>query len=97
MSIRLQRCADRLTQRGSWRHDGITDRVVDAGWSFQAGSKTGCPLLNAAAAREALRGRWVLVVGDSRARFIYSALLTLSGFKNGSPPVNAISFVAHSL
>ena len=86
MSIRLQRCADRLTQRGSWRHDGITERVVDAGWSFQAGSKTGCPLLNATAAREALRGRWVLVVGDSRARFIYSALLTVLNHSH-SPPL----------
>lgn len=86
LSIRLQRCADRLTQRGSWRHDGVTDRSVDAGWSFQAEGAPQCPLLDAAAAREALRGRWVLVVGDSRARFIYSALLTLLNHSH-SPPL----------
>ena len=87
MSVRLQRCADRLTQRGSWRHDGVTDRSVDAGWSFQAGEGAPqCPLLDTAAAREALRGRWVLVVGDSRARFIYSALLTLLNHSH-SPPL----------
>ena len=78
--MQLQRCADRLTQRGRWQHDGRSHRSLDAGWSYGDAAGSGerpCQLLDVAAARHALRGRWVLVVGDSRARFIYSALLTL--------------------
>lgn len=85
----LQRCADRLTQRGHWQHDGRADPAQDAGWSWthDGAASSKCGLLEAEEARRALAGRWVLVVGDSRARFIYAALLALLNSSSEAPPL----------
>ena len=79
----LQRCADRLTHGG----DGDDADPAESGLR-------GCELVGAPApdvpsaaggdeARSLLRGRWGLVVGDSRSRMVFSALLSLV---NGSLP-----------
>ena len=78
-------CADHLLHQGHWAHSGSSERHLDTGWSWKAPRREadGCELLGPHAARRALRGRWVVVVGDSVARFLYSALLALV---NGTDP-----------
>ena len=78
-------CADHLLHQGHWAHSGSSERHLDTGWSWKAPRREadGCELLGPHAARQALRGRWVVVVGDSVARFLYSALLALV---NGTDP-----------
>lgn len=56
------------------------DAPFGDGWRYEAtvGSEVrGGPSCHVAAAREAAADRWLMVVGDSRGRFVYSALLSL--------------------
>ena len=78
-------CADHLLQQGHWAHDGSSERHLDVGWSWKTHRRDGdgCELLTTRTGRRALRGRWVVVVGDSVARFLYAALLALA---NGTDP-----------
>ena len=70
----LQSCADYLTAGGHWSNTS----------EWLAHSRHHCALAQSHVhARTALRDRWILVVGDSRVRFIYAALLQLI---NGSLP-----------
>jgi hypothetical protein len=83
MPMQVSHCAAELL-RGEWMHDGPIERHLEIGWSWQAGATTRpCRLLPSIAAQERLRNKWVLVVGDSVARFLYAGLLTLA---NGSDP-----------
>ena len=56
-------CADHLLQRGQWAYSGSSsERHLDAGWSWKAPRRDhdGCELLGPNAARQALRGRWIV-------------------------------------
>ena len=85
-----QECANKL-MRGHWVHDGRTPAHLDEAWSWRtdeaygaiAGQTAWCSLLSPEQARRRLRGKWLLVVGDSVARFIFAALLALA---NGTDP-----------
>eukprot|EP00966_Prymnesium_polylepis_P121573 2809702-Prymnesium_polylepis.1 len=69
-------CLDRLGGSGRWMRTNAS--LFGDGWDYvHAEREGGCRMRTGAAAREAAAGRWVLVVGDSRARFLFSALLTL--------------------
>ena len=48
-----------------------------------AGETARCSLLSPEQARRRLKGKWLLIVGDSVARFIFAALLALA---NGTDP-----------
>ena len=72
----LQSCADQLTVEGRWSNTSE--------WIAGTATNSRCKLvLSQQAAHSALQDRWVLVVGDSRVRFIFAALLKLI---NGSLP-----------
>ena len=89
-----RRCADDLLQQGRWTHDGSSERHLDASWSWAAApAYNGCKLLSNRAARKALRRRWVVVVGDSVARFLYAALLALANRTDPAPgwPTHRVS------
>ena len=81
MELQAQRCASRLMS-GAWIHDGVTPRHLDSGWWWKplhdvSEDSQGCPMLSTLHARHELRNRWLVVIGDSVGRFIYSALLAL--------------------
>lgn len=85
-----QECANKL-MRGHWVHDGRTPAHLDEAWSWRtdeadgaiAGETARCTLLSPEQARRRLKGKWLLIVGDSVARFIFAALLALA---NGTDP-----------
>ena len=78
-------CLSRQSAAGAWRQDPSLSSLhqsswaSDQGWSWHAPASAGCAVLpmTAAAARSLLENRWILVVGDSRGRFLYSALSSL--------------------
>lgn len=80
-----QECANKL-MRGHWVHDGRTPAHLDEAWSWRtdeadvaiAGETARCTLLSPEQARRRLKGKWLLIVGDSVARFIFAALLALA-------------------
>ena len=73
----MQACVDRLSSRAQWvrdQYDGwtwLTDRVRLEGGRSGAEEQT-CQLVRAAE-----QSRWIVVVGDSRGRMVYAALLTM--------------------
>lgn len=70
-----QLCSDQL-MRGRWaRH--FSDRTQEAHWHTNPSRADGCALLNAASSARGLRGRWLLLVGDSKGRFMFASLLAL--------------------
>lgn len=79
----LASCASNLAS-GHWLHDGQTPRHLDEGFRWKLNGEKTCRLLAAQEAQHALKDSWLVVVGDSVARMIFSALLTLV---NGTAPV----------
>ena len=82
----VQACLDELLASGKWVGRSALNASHDRGVlhhhepHFEATSSSpSCALSQ----RAHLPGRWVLVVGDSKARFVYSALLSLL---NGTAP-----------
>lgn len=74
MDARLQACANRLSSRAAWVRDSQRQHVDD-GWTWKlplADHDTTCQLSWAA-----VRSRWLVVIGDSRGRMVYSALLAM--------------------
>ena len=90
---RLQACSDALTNDGSWVRSNLTSHVErDEAWVWSSSlaptpgqdRSAACRLARITTLRRGLKGRWLLFVGDSRARMVYAALLHLL---NGSQPL----------
>ena len=64
-------CADHLLNHGHWAYSGSSsERHLDTGWSWNAPRREedGCELLKPNAARQALRGRWIVDLWPPRTR-----------------------------
>ena len=78
---RHQNLLDRLAFKGTWVRSDDSPTSAD-GWQWELPKDPGVPSnyeVSTTSSIHALRGQWILVVGDSRARFLYASLISLLG------------------
>ena len=83
---RHQNLLDRLAFKGTWVRSDDSPTSAD-GWQWELPKDPGVTRASnyssnyssTTSSIHALRGQWILVVGDSRARFLYASLISLLG------------------
>ena len=86
-----QQCLDYASKNGSWEQSRTGGIPADNFWRWMpplgrmCGGRDGPTLFKRATASDVLHGQWLLMIGDSRTRFMFSAMLALiRGAKAGT-------------